>query len=139
MRFADPSAFARHKLIHVGYKPYECKVCGKRDFSQPLILRNMNEHIPVMYRCDFHVSTAVRSSPTDNLKNHMRIHTGEAGTKRYVCQYCYKRFSSVSYLKVHSRSHTGEKPFECQHCKKRFAESGRFKEAHANSHWREAV
>jgi KRAB domain-containing zinc finger protein len=47
MRFADPSAFGRHKLIHVGYKPYECKVCQKRFFT------------------------------AFNLKTHERTHTGE--------------------------------------------------------------
>ncbi|GAA5805385.1 hypothetical protein HPULCUR_010901 [Helicostylum pulchrum] len=32
---------------------------------------------------------------------------------RYVCPYCYKKFSRPSSLRIHTYSHTGEKPFVC--------------------------
>ena len=32
---------------------------------------------------------------------------------RYICQTCNKAFSRPSSLKIHSHSHTGEKPFKC--------------------------
>lgn len=32
---------------------------------------------------------------------------------RYVCPYCHKKFSRPSSLRIHTYSHTGEKPFEC--------------------------
>lgn len=38
--------------------------------------------------------------------------SGQA-TERYVCQVCNKAFSRPSSLKIHSHSHTGEKPFIC--------------------------
>jgi len=42
---------------------------------------------------------------------------------RYVCQTCNKAFSRPSSLKIHSHSHTGEKPFKCPHpgCEKAFS------------------
>ncbi|KAL9631256.1 MAG: hypothetical protein Q9164_005993 [Protoblastenia rupestris] len=42
---------------------------------------------------------------------------------RYVCQVCNKAFSRPSSLKIHSHSHTGEKPFICPHkgCGKAFS------------------
>jgi len=42
---------------------------------------------------------------------------------RYVCNTCKKAFSRPSSLKIHSHSHTGEKPFKCPHkgCGKAFS------------------
>ena len=42
---------------------------------------------------------------------------------RYICSTCNKAFSRPSSLKIHSHSHTGEKPFRCPHngCGKAFS------------------
>lgn len=42
---------------------------------------------------------------------------------RYICPTCKKAFSRPSSLKIHSHSHTGEKPFRCPHagCGKAFS------------------
>ncbi|KAL8998952.1 MAG: hypothetical protein Q9169_002058 [Polycauliona sp. 2 TL-2023] len=42
---------------------------------------------------------------------------------RYLCQTCNKAFSRPSSLRIHSHSHTGEKPFKCPHpgCGKAFS------------------
>lgn len=44
-------------------------------------------------------------------------------TDRYICQTCNKAFSRPSSLRIHSHSHTGEKPFKCPHigCGKAFS------------------
>ncbi|CAK7274719.1 hypothetical protein SEPCBS57363_006305 [Sporothrix epigloea] len=42
---------------------------------------------------------------------------------RYICATCNKAFSRPSSLRIHSHSHTGEKPFHCPHrsCGKAFS------------------
>ncbi|KAK2075102.1 hypothetical protein P8C59_009257 [Phyllachora maydis] len=42
---------------------------------------------------------------------------------RYICPTCGKAFSRPSSLRIHSHSHTGEKPFRCPHdgCSKAFS------------------
>ena len=42
---------------------------------------------------------------------------------RYICPTCSKAFSRPSSLRIHSHSHTGEKPFKCAHqgCGKAFS------------------
>jgi uncharacterized Zn-finger protein len=39
--------------------------------------------------------------------------TGSSSGNRYQCPYCSKRFSRPSSLRIHTYSHTGEKPFVC--------------------------
>uniref|UniRef100_A0A3Q2TEI5 C2H2-type domain-containing protein n=1 Tax=Fundulus heteroclitus TaxID=8078 RepID=A0A3Q2TEI5_FUNHE len=56
------------------------------------------------------------------------------GSKQSVqCDICRKVLKSKSYLKVHQRRHTGERPFACTHCDKRFYQMYNLKH-HERSH-----
>ncbi|XP_075696128.1 uncharacterized protein LOC142662102 [Rhinoderma darwinii] len=81
------------QIFEMETKPYICFVCAKR----------------------FKRAT--------DLKEHLRVHTGE---RPFVCQVCGKGFTQSSALSSHQRIHTGEKPFQCDVCYKRFNNSSNF-------------
>jgi uncharacterized Zn-finger protein len=73
-------------------------------------------------------STSDVMSPGNPWEHHHRFpHSSTPGypqsPERYICQTCNKGFSRPSSLRIHSYSHTGEKPYKCQHagCGKTFS------------------
>ncbi|KAG9274169.1 zinc finger protein 184 [Astyanax mexicanus] len=94
---------AKKQLFPPGCSPYHCNECG-RDFNR-----------------------------MENLKTHLRIHTGE---RPYACSVCGVRFRHSGALTRHFRIHTGEKPYVCGQCGKRFRNCGGLR-FHQKSHSRD--
>ncbi|ORY47032.1 hypothetical protein BCR33DRAFT_849033 [Rhizoclosmatium globosum] len=67
---------------------------------------------------------------SDNLKTHMRIHSGD---KPYICRFCPQTFSQSSTLVKHERTHTGERPYACPACPARFTQPVHLKN-HVKTH-----
>ncbi|KAI8374015.1 hypothetical protein EDC96DRAFT_572328 [Choanephora cucurbitarum] len=64
--------------------------------------------------------TMINNNTTSNINTNIVDTTTPAVTTttpdpsgRYTCPYCYKKFSRPSSLRIHTYSHTGEKPFVC--------------------------
>lgn len=88
------------QLYPPGCSPFRCTVCN-REFNR-----------------------------LENLKTHLRIHTGE---RPYTCSVCSKCFRHSGALTRHFRIHTGEKPYLCGQCGKSFRNCGGLK-FHQRSH-----
>ncbi|KAL1405392.1 hypothetical protein Q8F55_009023 [Vanrija albida] len=60
---------------------------------------------------------------------------GPSSGPKYACQYCAKTFSRPSSLRIHTYSHTGERPFVCKEpsCRRRFSVQSNLKR-HAKVH-----
>ncbi|XP_060636286.2 zinc finger protein 784 [Anolis sagrei] len=91
--FQEPETYGQHSLPELDSKPFLCFACPKQ----------------------FRRAT--------DLKEHLRVHTGE---RPFGCSVCGKRFTQSSALVTHRRLHTGEKPFECAVCYRRFNNSSNF-------------
>ncbi|KAI9882834.1 MAG: hypothetical protein M1823_005420 [Watsoniomyces obsoletus] len=79
---------------------------------------------------------------TNPLQHHHYSPSSQAGfppsQDRYICQTCSKAFSRPSSLRIHSHSHTGEKPFKCPHegCGKAFSVRSNMKRHERGCHAR---
>ncbi|XP_036403514.1 zinc finger protein 16-like [Megalops cyprinoides] len=100
---AKPGRSPKRQAFPPGRSPYHCSQCG-RDFNR-----------------------------MENLKTHLRIHTGE---RPYACSVCGVRFRHSGALTRHFRIHTGEKPYVCSQCGKTFRNCGGLR-FHQRSHTRE--
>ncbi|KAI1898796.1 hypothetical protein AGOR_G00076050 [Albula goreensis] len=98
-----PNRNPKRQIFPPGRSPYHCTQCG-RDFNR-----------------------------MENLKTHLRIHTGE---RPYACSVCGVRFRHSGALTRHFRIHTGEKPYACSQCGKTFRNCGGLR-FHQRSHSRE--
>merc|ERR1712074_184904 len=117
------SKIQRHLLIHMGVKPYQCKVCNQ-EFRQKT---NMTKHAESKHgnaaladECD-HLF-----SHKSNLKQHViSVHKH---VKPFKCNECDHLFSHNTNLKQHIISvHKQERSLLCSECDYATSQNGRLK------------
>lgn len=134
-----------HRRSHTGERPYACNICG-RAFSTS---SNMKTHMNVVHSQDrpYKCQQCYKSFNSEaRLRSHAETHSyplagmsmgsssGESaagpaigGELSSTCKICNKTFSHPSYLTIHYRVHTGERPYQCKFCSSAFATSGNLK------------
>ncbi|KAL7636606.1 UNVERIFIED_CONTAM: hypothetical protein RMT77_013383 [Armadillidium vulgare] len=114
--YADKRTLSFHKAYHDPSRPFECRECKYRFYTQKSVedhfrthkFNRSNKKCPF---CDF------RASKQTKIEDHIRCHTGD---RPYKCSQCEHSCPTFNALKVHSTSHTLTRNFPCDICGKKF-------------------
>lgn len=149
----------RHVRSHLGF-PHECEECH-RSFKEPEELSTHKVNIHMRKRKIHSCSVCQKVLKNAfNLKEHMRVHTGDKPflcdacpmrfarsvdlrnhqfvhkeDLRYFCHICGKRFRRPEGRRIHLRNHLGVKPYKCTVCDKGFASRSSYN-IHMKNHHR---
>ncbi|CAL4181883.1 unnamed protein product [Meganyctiphanes norvegica] len=133
--FLNPDKMVAHKLWHDGdERPYKCTDCGKgfkrmdalrvhsttHSDDRPFICENK-------LKCDLCTKTFLNP---EKMVAHKLWHDGDENP--YKCTDCGKGFNNLYTMRMHSITHTDDRPFICEICAKGFKVK-----TYLNEHFRE--
>ncbi|XP_054858032.1 zinc finger and BTB domain-containing protein 40 [Eublepharis macularius] len=127
--FSAPSLLERHRVTHVGGKPFSCEICNKAYQQLSGLWYHNRTHHPDIFAAQNHRSSKFSSLQCSSCDKTFlstaayRKHTKEehADVVFHECEQCGGFFPSLSLLQVHTkRQHSGSQLFLCPHCSASF-------------------
>ncbi|XP_059168072.1 zinc finger protein 236-like [Physella acuta] len=116
-----------HSLVSKHQDGYKCKECHLVLPDCQAVSKHALEHHDI-FSCTY----CFRSfTAKNNLKRHVRIHTG---SKPYKCSQCIQSFARRDDLKGHMLRHEHNKPFRCSLCHKGYTDRACVKNHMAKEH-----
>ncbi|ORZ06870.1 hypothetical protein BCR42DRAFT_456209 [Absidia repens] len=110
-------------LIHASTPRKPVSASVSRETSPNLVTGSSLNHPSNNNTSNENSETATMTSSSPAVSSASLSSTTTSAASRYVCPYCHKRFSRPSSLRIHTYSHSGEKPFVCPEvgCGRRFS------------------
>jgi len=127
-QFYTSGELLKHRRYHSGDKRYHCTICGQRF----LRCGEYTDHCRVHSGQNVCPLCGKAFTRLHNMKEHMN--SAHAGSRRYSCKMCGKRFAYSSGLRYHRRLHKEDRPFKCQECGKCFARMGELNRHRRGTH-----
>ena len=115
-KFARSDYLTEHQRVHSNERPFLCVECGRSFGGAGNLRAHLRTHSDERrYHCELCGKWFRRSSGRNE-----HIRNVHEGVKAYRCSRCPRAFASANGLKLHTMSHTNERPHACTMCTKRF-------------------